>query len=124
MRTFFRNNWIVLAIGIALIASMLMALRNKRTIERNSALQQQAELVKELTQEILSGTMHGLDIGLRGFALTKEESMLVPYKQAIEKNGVIFSQLQSILNQQGYSGLAGLQVVKQELIPTFNSAIN
>lgn len=115
MRNLFKNNWIVLAIGAALIASMLMALRNKATIEKNSALQQQAESVKELTQEILSGTMHGLDLGVRGFALTKEASMLVPYDQSIAKKDSIFKQLESILNQQGYSGRSELQAVKKEV---------
>lgn len=115
MRIFFRNNWIVLAIGTALVASMLMAIRNKAIIERNSVLQQQSQRVKELTKEILSGTMHGLDLGLRGYALTKEESMLEPYKQAIEKNAAIFQELESILKEQGYSGATQLQAVKMEV---------
>ncbi len=115
MSNFLRNNWIVLAIGAILIASMLMAIRNKATIERNSALQQQSDLIKELTKEILSETMHGLDIGLRGFSLVKEESMLVPYRKAIDKNGPIFKELESQLAQQKYPDIAQLQVVKTEV---------
>lgn len=115
MRNFFKHNWIVLAIGTILIASMLMAIRNKAIIEKNSALQQQSEQVKELTKEILSETMHGLDIGLRGFSLVKEESMLVPYKKAIEKNGPIFKELEMLLAQQQYPDLAELQAVKTEV---------
>lgn len=115
MSNFLKNNWIVLIIGTTLIASMLMAIRNKTTIERNSALQQQSELVKELTKEILSETMHGLDIGLRGFSLVKEESMLVPYKKAIEKNGPIFKTLETVLAQQEYPARSKLQEVKTEI---------
>jgi CHASE3 domain sensor protein/putative methionine-R-sulfoxide reductase with GAF domain len=115
MRNFFINNWIVIAIGAALIASMIVAIRNKQIIEENSALQQQSEQVKALTKEILSGTMHGLDIGLRGFALTKEEKMLEPYTQAIEKNPGIFRDLQKILTQQRYKEISGLQNVKSEV---------
>jgi hypothetical protein len=106
MRNFLINNWIVIVIGVALVASMLMAIRNKQIIQENSALQKQSELVKELTKEILSGTMHGLDIGLRGFALTREEKMLEPYKKAIETNADTFRNLEQILTQQGYAGLA------------------
>jgi CHASE3 domain sensor protein/putative methionine-R-sulfoxide reductase with GAF domain len=115
MRNFIINNWIVIVIGVALVASMLMAIRNKQIIEENSALQKQSELVKELTKEILSGTMHGLDIGLRGFALTGEEKMLEPYKKAIETNAGTFRNLQQILEKQRYDRLAELQTVKIEV---------
>ena len=115
MRNFFINNWIVIVIGVALVASMLMAIRNKQIIEENSALQKQSELVKELTKEILSGTMHGLDIGLRGFALTREEKMLEPYRKAMELNAATFRDLEQILKQQGYAGLEDLQSVKIEV---------
>src|ERR1044072_3194664 len=115
MRNFFINNWIVIVIGAALVASMLVAMRNKHIIEENSALQKQSELVKELTKEILSGTMHGPDIGLRGFALTGEQKMLEPYKKAIEANAKTFRDLEQILTQQGYDGLDDLQSVKIEV---------
>jgi CHASE3 domain sensor protein len=115
MRNFFTNNWIVIVIGSALIASMIVAFRNKQIIQENSALQQQSEQVKALTKEILSGTMHGLDIGLRGFALTKEEKMLEPYRQAIEKNAGIFAAIEQILRKQQYKGVADLQSVKLEV---------
>jgi CHASE3 domain sensor protein/putative methionine-R-sulfoxide reductase with GAF domain len=115
MRNFFVNNWIVITIGVALIASMLMAIRNKQVIEENSALQQQSEFVKARAKEILSGTMHGLDIGLRGFALTKEEKMLEPFTQAIGKNADIFRDLQQVLTQQHYPKISDLQSVKIEV---------
>jgi CHASE3 domain sensor protein len=115
MKKFFANNWIILTIGLALIASMLMAIRNKNTIERNSQLQQQSELVKESTRKILSSTMHGLDLGLRGFALTKDDNMLRPYNLALEEKKEIFNVLDSNLQQQGYTGLAQLQAVKIEI---------
>ena len=115
MRKFLFNNWIVLTIGLALIASMGMAIRNKTTIEENSKLQQQSEQVKERTKEILSETMHGLDIGLRGFALTKEEKMLEPYKKAIEKNKAIFSELEFLLETQSYPRRAELKAIQTEV---------
>lgn len=115
MKKFFANNWIVLAIGMALIASMLMAIRNKNTIERNSKLQQQSELVEELTRKILSSTMHGLDLGVRGFALTKDDNMLRPYNLALEEKKEIFNSLDSNLQQQGYVDRLQLQSVKAEV---------
>lgn len=115
MRNFFINNWIVITLGAALVASMLVAIRNKQIIEENSALQKESARVVELTKEILSGTMHGLDIGLRGFALTRDEKMLEPYKKAIDTNPGTFRDLESILTRQGYDKLADLRAVKLEV---------
>jgi CHASE3 domain sensor protein len=115
MKKILLNNWIVLTISIALIASIVMAIRNKITIDKNSALQQQADNVKGLTKEILSETVHGLDLGLRGFALSKQEKMLIPYRKAIEQNNHIFNELNALLSEQRYPKLAELSLVKAEV---------
>jgi CHASE3 domain sensor protein len=115
MKKFLLKNWIVLTIGAALIASIVMAIRNKTTIDNNSALQQQSAKVKGLTKEILSETVHGLDLGLRGFALSKEQKMLIPYTKAIEQNNKLFRELESLLAEQHYSKLADLKLVEAEV---------
>jgi len=115
MKKFFADNWIVLTIGTILIASMLMAISNKQIIQTSSAEQQQAQYVKEQAEHILSKTMHGLDLGLRGFALTKDSSMLIPYHEAIEKNDDLFKTLESILKEQNYSRSSELKGVKGEV---------
>jgi CHASE3 domain sensor protein len=115
MRKFLLNNWIVLTISAALIASIIMAIRNKATIDRNSALQEQSQKVKILTKQILSETVHGLDLGLRGFALSKEEKMLIPYRKAIEQNNQIFLELKVLLEEQRYPKLSDLKNVQAEV---------
>ena len=100
MKKFLRNNWIILTISTAILASIGMAIRNKATIDRNSALQLQSASVKRLSKEILSETVHGLDLGLRGFAISKEEKMLIPYRKAIEQNSHIFDELKVLLSDQ------------------------
>lgn len=115
MKNFLTKNWIVLTIGAALIASMVMAIRNKMTIDCNTALQLQSAKVKGLTKEILSETMHGLDLGLRGFALSREEKMLIPYRKAIEQNDRIFNDLKLLLAKQNYPKLADLLLVEAEV---------
>ena len=79
MLKFLKENWIILVIGLFLITSMSLAIRNNYVIEENHALQQQTQLIRQRTQEILSRTMHGLDLGVRGFGLTKDKNMLRPY---------------------------------------------
>lgn len=115
MRRFLLNNWIILTICAALIASIIMAIRNKATIDRNSALQEQSQKVKVLTKQILSETVHGLDLGLRGFALSKEEKMLIPYRKAIEQNDQLFAELKASLAEQQYPKISDLTNVQVEV---------
>lgn len=115
MKHFLRNNWIIITIGTALMASMIMAIRNKSIIEKNSALQQQSVSVKSLTEQILSKTIHGLDLGLRGFAITQDEQMLIPYREAVTENSKVFQQLNALLTEQLYPDLDGLKLVEAEV---------
>lgn len=114
MTSFLKENWIILVIGVFLMASMTLAIRNNYVIEENHQLQQQTQLVRQEAQRILSLTMHGLDLGVRGFALTKDNSMLRPYEEAIQKTPGIFQQLDSLLQSQEYDHLA-LEAVKTEV---------
>jgi len=115
MKKFLTENWIILVIGVFLIVSMAMAIRNNYIIEKNHELQQEAELIHKHTQDILSKTMHGLDLGVRGFGLTKEESMLVPYKEAVQTSAINFKRLDSLLEKQQYSERSVLSGVKNEI---------
>ncbi|HEV8511663.1 MAG TPA: GAF domain-containing protein [Cyclobacteriaceae bacterium] len=115
MKKFLQNNWIILTISTAIVASIWMAIRNKATIDRNSALQLQSASVKRLVKEILSETVHGLDLGLRGFAISKEEKMLIPYRKAIEQNAHIFEELKILLSEQGYPKIDELKNVRSEV---------
>jgi len=114
MKKIFSENWIILVIGLFLMTSMLLAIRNNYVIEKNHELQQQTELIRQGTQDILTQTMHGLDLGVRGFGLTKDKNMLRPYEEAIQKTPVIFRQLDSLLQKQGYDDKIVLEAVKRE----------
>jgi CHASE3 domain sensor protein len=115
MRKFFFENWIIITIGIALMGSMSMAIYNNTIIRNNSILQKQSELVKKQAEQILSSTIHGLDLGARGFGLTKERGMLNPYDKALVETPVTFTKLDSLLQVQHYPDRERLQEVKQEV---------
>jgi CHASE3 domain sensor protein len=115
MKKFLSENWIVIAIGIALMGSMAMAIRNNYIIKNNNILQKQSELVKQQTQQILSSTMHGLDMGVRGYGLTKDQAMLNPYNKAMVETKTIFHKLDSLLQVQNYADRAKLQDVEIEV---------
>jgi CHASE3 domain sensor protein len=115
MKRFFLENWIILVIGVSLVASMSLAIRNNHVIEVNHALQQQTQRIGTLTQEILSKTMHGLDLGVRGYALTKDNNMLRPYEEALEITPTIFRRLDSLLQKQDYQQRNELTAVDEEV---------
>lgn len=115
MKKFLSENWIILVIGVFLMASMTMAIRNNYVIEKNHELQQEADLIHQRTQDILSKTMHGLDLGVRGFGLTKNEAMLRPYDEAVQTSQINFRQLDSLLQKQEYADRAALNAVKVEI---------
>jgi CHASE3 domain sensor protein len=115
MKRFLSENWIIVVIGFFLMASMAMAIRNNAIIRKNHERQQQAELIRQQTEAILSKTMHGLDLGVRGYALNSEVAMLRPYEEAIQTNPVTFFKLDSLLERQAYAGRKDLQAVKLEV---------
>lgn len=115
MKRFFSENWIIVVIGVSLVASMSLAIRNNYVIVENHALQQQTQRISSLTQEILSKTMHGLDLGVRGYALTKDENMLRPYDEALLTTPTIFRRLDSLLQKQEYSRRGELAAVDEEV---------
>src|SRR4051812_27790352 len=108
MKRFLSDNWIFLIIGLSFVTSTIFAIRNNYVIEQNHTVQQQTDLVKLRTTEILSLTMHGIDLGVRGFGLTHDEKLLTPYRESIQKTPSIFSELDSMLAIQGYAGRADL----------------
>jgi CHASE3 domain sensor protein len=115
MKKLLTENWIVMVIGVFLMCSMALALRNNKVILDNHHKQQQAELIRQQTEAILSKTMHGLDLGVRGYTLTGEPAMLRPYEEAIAKNRRIFFQLDSLLEKQAYSKRSELDKVKTQV---------
>jgi CHASE3 domain sensor protein len=115
MKKFLSDNWIFLIIGLSFVTSTIFAIRNNYVIEQNYTVQQQTDLVKQRTSEILSLTMHGLDLGVRGFGLTRDEKLLTPYRESIQKTPDIFAELDSLLAMQGYSARADLEKVKLEV---------
>lgn len=115
MKRFIVENWIILVIGVSLIASMSLAIRNNYVIGANHDLQQQTQRVRTLTQDILTKTMHGLDLGVRGYGYTKDKNMLRPYEEAMQITPAIFRRLDSLLQKQEYAKRSELISVNDEV---------
>lgn len=112
MKRFFSDNWIIMVIGVSFLTSTGLAIRNNYVIEKNHLLQQQSDLVRQRAQAILSTTMHGLDLGVRGYGLTLNDKLLTPYNEAVQTTSGIFRQLDSLLRVQDYPDRQELEKVK------------
>lgn len=118
MKNFLHEKWFIIAvagIAIALLVNVALTIRNNIVIQRTTELVQETELIKQLTDKILSGTLHGLDLGVRGFGLTKDEALLNPYHDAILTNAGRFQDLEKYLKKQQYHDLAGLKALEEEM---------
>src|SRR6478609_3876337 len=115
MKRFLLENWIILVIGVSLVASMSLAIRNNYVIDENHALQQQTQRIRSHTQDILTKAMHGLDLGVRGYGHTKDDSMLRPYEEAMQITPGIFRRLDSLLQKQDYDKRDELVAVNDEV---------
>jgi CHASE3 domain sensor protein len=115
---FSTEKWFIMtvsAIAMALIIIMGLTIRNNFVIQQANELVKETEKVKQLTEEILTGTMHGLDLGVRGFALTKDDGMLNPYEKSLQSNSKTFLDLKALLKKQGYTDLDGVKAVEDEV---------
>lgn len=75
---------------------------NKGITEQMAAIKSQTDQVKKLNSLIWDDIIRNFDVGLRGYALTKDESLLSPYKEAVAKYPAYFERLDSLLNVQQY----------------------
>jgi CHASE3 domain sensor protein len=118
MKKFLTEKWFILAVAVitvALVVNMVFTVRNNLIIERTTEIVQETEEVALQTDKILTSTMHRLDIGVRGFGLTKDAAMLDPYHQAIELNPGVFRDLGSLLKKQNYPDMAALKGIEEEI---------
>jgi hypothetical protein len=86
MKKLLTGNLITVVIGMAFMISTALAIRNNYIIEKHHSTQAQSDVVKEKVQKILTQTMHGLDLGVRGYALTHDDKFRdIPHGRSCRK---------------------------------------
>ncbi len=78
-----KDNFISIALYllIALIlANALIIIYNRNVMESNNVLQTQTEEVKRAWTELFDSNLRRMDLGLRGYALTRNKQLLDPYQ--------------------------------------------
>lgn len=107
--------WIaILAIVGLMLTSTGLTIYSSKNIDKNTILLNKIEELKKQTLNILTGTMHGLDLGVRGFAVLKQEGLLNPYERAINENEDLFNKLYKLHAYLHYP-TDGLDSVKTEV---------
>ncbi len=93
---------IVAAIVVLLLVNILLTYLNNRTIAENRALQQEIAIIKKEYDNIGKIVIHPLDIGLRGYAVTKNPSFVTPLYDGIAIKGPVLASLEKSLARLGY----------------------
>lgn len=119
MVNFIRKNFfqavLLLIVGLIVI-SFLFTLYNRQVMIANNDLKRQTEEVKAQMDFIFSNTLRLIDLGLRGYALTRSEQLLIPYNSAIAANDANLWRIDSLLTVQHLdTSKAQFAVFKKEL---------
>jgi CHASE3 domain sensor protein len=118
MKKFFSEKWFVIAvcaIAILQLVNLGIFTRNSLIIEKNNALRKQVEEVKTKSKSIMSDVVHGIDLGVRGFALTKKQALLDPFTNVTTSSPRLLNDIEILLKKQNYPDIQKFYEVKKEL---------
>jgi len=90
----------MLVIMCLIVLATVFTWYNKKRIVDTTAKKQQAELVKMRLGNIFREYLRGMDLGLRGYALTKNKQVLSPYENALKDNARNLKELDSLFKIQ------------------------
>ena len=95
--------WLPIAmVTVLLLLSILFTYYNQQVIQANHFQATEAEEIRSNVSEVLWGTIHGIDIGLRGYAIVREQRFLEPLQISIANKDSLFAELESALNDQQF----------------------
>lgn len=96
-------NLLLVAIMLLLLTNVSISYYNGNNINRINKLKRQTEEVKILTNSIIYDIIHGVDLSIRGYGLTKNPQLKDPYKRVMADKDSIFLKLRAQLILQNYS---------------------
>lgn len=102
----FKKNLFLMAtiiITSLLLSNFAFIYKSNVIIEKNKELQRQAERIKLLIPYIVAETLHGIDLGLRGYGISKNPVFWGAYDVAIKKQNGIFDSVEVLLKNQEYN---------------------
>jgi signal transduction histidine kinase len=94
---------IVGALIILLLGNIFLTYLNNQTIASNRALQLEIATIKQEYDKVGKDVIHALDIGLRGFAVTKNPGFAEPLYNGIAYKDTVLTNLRQSLEKLGYA---------------------
>lgn len=92
----FRKKWMLLWLIISITLLLVNAsevLINSFRVDKLNKKKEQILIMKRNVDNLQISTIHGLELGLRGFAISMKKEMLAPFEEAISFNDSIFQNL-------------------------------
>ncbi|HEY3403532.1 MAG TPA: HAMP domain-containing sensor histidine kinase [Ohtaekwangia sp.] len=118
MTKLLRKNFIYYVVGIIsllLLTDIYFTHHNNATIRRNRELQREAERIKLYVEQIGKSTIHGIDIGIRGYAIIRNEQFFSPVDSAFLRKDSILKNIEFRLIKQQYPQLEEFHALKDSL---------
>ncbi len=86
--------------ALLLVINSVFTFYNANIIIENNALKIETENVKRRTVSIITDVIHGADLSVRGFALTKNPKLADPIKLVLGGKDSVFNNLETLLVKQ------------------------
>jgi CHASE3 domain sensor protein/putative methionine-R-sulfoxide reductase with GAF domain len=90
----------MIVLAVLILISALLTWYNKQELLRTVVIKQEAEQVKYLIGGIFERTLRSIDLGIRGYALTKNKGLLSPYEGAVRDHPKNIRAIDSLLAVQ------------------------
>src|SRR5690349_21122690 len=90
----------VLLIGVLIVIAVLFAFRNQRVMRETTEAAKDADHAIERTGQLLS-SLNLMDMGLRGFALTKNDGLLDPYNTHVASSTRDLDSIRTHMTKEG-----------------------
>ena len=86
-----------------MVLNFILTRNNSKIIEhKTDCFKSKLRLIKVTTSQFVIIIIHNLDLGLRSYALFKEEKYLYPLHIAIKQKDSILYAVEHVLKEQGY----------------------
>lgn len=106
----------MIVLALLIIISATLTWYNKQELLRTAKIKVEAEQVKYLLNGIFERTLRSIDLGIRGYALTKNKGLLSPYEGALRDHPKNIQKIDSLLTLQNLdTSLVAFARVKVEL---------
>lgn len=116
IKKFLAEKWFIVAvctIAVLQLVNLGVFVRNGFVIDENKKLQTEVEEIRQRSENVINRTAHMVDLGVRGFGLTKKDQLLDPFFTATKESPVALLDFESALKKQSYPRMEQFYAMKK-----------